>query len=238
MLFNSQDILLYITRVFVILLVLPLHECAHAWMAKKLGDDTAMYQGRLTLNPFAHIDPIGGILLLLTGFGWAKPVPVNPMRFNRKYSIRGGMALTAAAGPISNLIAALVGMIAMRIYIMTDFYQDYVMASIDSDVVGVNPPEIIATFLMYFVSINIGLAVFNLIPVPPLDGSKVMFFLLGNKGVTVAEWFAKNSYVVNIAFYILLFSPILSKPLSWISGTIYTGMIYATNWIPMLFGAG
>lgn len=231
---DIDKLLLYLTRICVILLVLPLHEFAHAWMAKKLGDDTAEYQGRLTLNPLAHLDPIGGLCLLLTGFGWAKPVPVNPNRFNRKFSIRGGMALTAAAGPISNLIAAFVGMVVMRIYTATDYYLNYLTESFDAEVYGMDPPLLISSFLAYFVSINVGLAVFNLIPIPPLDGSKVLFYFLGNKGGALAQWLARNEMVVRIVFFALLYSPILRVPLNMLNGLIMNGMYWITNWIPML----
>ena len=104
---KSMDIeffLKYFARALTLLLVLPLHEAAHAGVARLMGDDTAQRQGRLTINPFSHLDPLGSLLIMLTGFGWAKPVPVNPMRM-KKY--RAGFALTALAGPVSNLLAAI-----------------------------------------------------------------------------------------------------------------------------------
>nr|MDE5755258.1 site-2 protease family protein [Oscillospiraceae bacterium] len=110
--FNTEKILEYFVRLMIILLINPLHECAHAWSAHKLGDDTAKHEGRMTLSPFAHIDPFGALLLLFCGFGWAKPVPVNARNFKNP---RKGMMLTAIAGPISNLIAALLGMIAFQL---------------------------------------------------------------------------------------------------------------------------
>ena len=114
---NPSTILKYVVRIIIIFTILPIHEYAHAWAAKKLGDDTALYSGRLTLNPLAHIDPIGAILLFFTGFGWAKPVPVNPMRFKKS---RKGMALTALAGPASNLIVAFIALIILRFILHTD----------------------------------------------------------------------------------------------------------------------
>ena len=95
----------YFSRIITMLLVLPLHESAHALVAKWFGDDTAERQGRISLNPLAHLDPFGGLLMVLTGFGWAKPVPINPLRM-KKY--RAGISLTALAGPVSNLLAAFV----------------------------------------------------------------------------------------------------------------------------------
>ena len=109
---SPEKILEIGVHLIVLFMVIPIHEFAHAWSATKLGDDTPRYQGRLTLNPLAHIDPLGAICMVLTGFGWGRPVQVNPLRF-KKY--RKGMALTAAAGPISNLIVGLVGMIAYKI---------------------------------------------------------------------------------------------------------------------------
>ena len=103
-------------RVVVLFTSMPVHEYAHGWMAHKLGDDTAYQQGRLDLNPLAHLDPLGTILLLFTGFGWARPVPVQPHRFNRKISMRAGVALTSLAGPAANLLLALIIMVVYKLF--------------------------------------------------------------------------------------------------------------------------
>lgn len=145
------------------LLSLSVHEFAHAWMAWKLGDRTAEQEGRLTLNPIVHIDPLGTILLPLLGvpFGWAKPVPVNPVRFNRNVTMSTGMALTAAAGPISNIILAILCAVILGVSLRV-------------------APELIAQqngvfyLLIYGVQLNVGLAIFNLLPLPPLDGSRIV----------------------------------------------------------------
>ena len=229
---TQADIMQFLVRMFIILLILPLHEFAHAWTAHKLGDDTASYQGRLTLNPLAHVDPIGALLLLLTGFGWAKPVPIDPTRFNRKHSIRFGMAVTAAAGPISNLIAAAVGMIVLRFYTVSSMYQQYLQDYISLDAVS-NAPEIAYNFIYYFVIINIGLAVFNLIPVPPLDGSKIIGYVTP---VSVDRWFARNQQIVRIVFLVLVFTGLLGYPLSWLSTQVFRFLHWATDWIPYFFG--
>lgn len=229
---TQEDLMQILVRLFIILLILPLHEFAHAWTAHKLGDDTASYQGRLTLNPLAHVDPIGALLLLLTGFGWAKPVPIDPTRFNRKHSLRFGMAVTAAAGPISNLIAAAVGMIVLRFYTVSSMYQQYLQDYISLEAVS-NAPEIVYTFIYYFVIINIGLAVFNLIPVPPLDGSKIIGYVTP---VSVDRWFARNQQIVRIVFLVLVFTGLLGYPLSWLSTQVFRFLHWATDWIPYFFG--
>ncbi|MBQ5334855.1 MAG: site-2 protease family protein [Oscillospiraceae bacterium] len=229
---TQQDMMQVLVRLIIIMLILPLHEFAHAWTAHKLGDDTASYRGRMTLNPIAHIDPIGALLLLFTGFGWAKPVPIDPTRFNRKHSIRFGVAITALAGPVSNLIAALIGMIGLRIYLISDVYGNYLEALGAGEAVR-STPYIIFLSLMYFVSINIGLALFNLIPVPPLDGSKVVGYFTSAK---VDRWFIENQQIVRIVFLVLVFSGLLGRPLGWLSDKVYSFLVLITDWIPKVFG--
>ena len=145
----------------MLLVAFPIHEFAHAFAAFQLGDGTARLMGRLTLDPRAHFDPTGGVLLAVSflffgfGFGWAKPTPYNPM------NLRGGHwgeAIVSAAGPISNLVLAIAAAIPLR----------WIAFS------GMNVP-LLETFLIFFVQINLVLMIFNLIPIPPLDGSKVLF---------------------------------------------------------------
>ncbi|NOZ07310.1 MAG: site-2 protease family protein [FCB group bacterium] len=145
-----------------LLFALCFHEFSHAWMAYRQGDDTAARLGRLTLNPMAHLDPLGAMMILFVGFGWAKPVPVNPRNMRHP---RADMMKVAFAGPASNLLLALVGGIVIRFL----GYHSYAQLVLSGSV---------GQLLAYFVQINIMLAVFNLIPVAPLDGSQIFSGLI------------------------------------------------------------
>lgn len=168
----SQNIFVDLVMYLVpMILSLSVHEYAHAWVAFRLGDDTAARNGRLTLNPLSHMDPFGTLLVpgmnvLLGGFaliGWAKPVPVNPVRFNRKVTMHGGMILTAIAGPLSNLLLAVlaIGTAALLIRFAPEL------------LVG-DKPTGLAKLLQAMFILNIGLFIFNLLPLPPLDGSRLL----------------------------------------------------------------
>ena len=248
--FDLNTVLQIFTRVLIVFLILPIHEYAHAWAARKMGDDTAAYMGRLTLNPLAHIDWFGAICLTLTGFGWAKPVPVNPIKFRKQ---RLGMSLTAAAGPLSNLIVSFIGLAVYRVITATrmfrdsigDLYQQY--SNID-DVLA--EPFQAATlehlangnsglfFILYilevFIVVNIGLAIFNLIPIPPLDGSKIIAYFTPAR---VDEFFMRYQMQISLVFMVVIFSGILSKPLGFINGFIQEFLWFITSFIPKLMGA-
>jgi Zn-dependent protease len=164
----SEDFVARVIVVAIMLLVgFPVHEFAHALAAYRLGDSTAKLFGRLTLNPVAHFDPLGGILLAVSfigsgfGFGWAKPTPVNPANLAGG---RRGEAMVAAAGPISNLVLAAAAALPLRFILNTNLATEV--------------PELIILILGLFVYINLVLMIFNLLPIPPLDGSKVLFAFL------------------------------------------------------------
>ena len=165
-----EDLLSSVVVVAIMLLIgFPVHEFSHALAAYRLGDSTAKHLGRLTLNPIAHFDPLGGILLAVTfiggtgfGFGWAKPTPVNP---NNLQGGRWGEAIVAAAGPLSNLVLATIAALPLR-YIL------------EHPTLGAEIPFLAIQVLFFFILINIALMIFNLFPIPPLDGSKVLFALL------------------------------------------------------------
>ena len=209
----STDLLInLLTRLFVIFCVLPIHEYAHALIATKLGDQTARLSGRLTLNPIAHIDPLGALMILIIGFGYAKPVPINIRNFkNRKM----GMALTAIAGPISNLIMAFLGIVFMNIAA-----RQYILNA--STILNVT-----AIFLQDFAIINIYLAVFNLLPIPPLDGSRLASAVLPDKYYYKLMQYER--YIM-IGLFILIFTGILRGPLEFLANSVYNGM----NWVVRL----
>lgn len=150
-------------RVVAVLLALTVHELAHGWVALQLGDPTAKTAGRITLNPLAHLDPIGTILLFLVGFGWAKPVPVNPNNFRNP--VRDN-ALVGLAGPVSNFATAIVFGIALRILLATQ------------GIANEGPMWGVMVVLFLVTVFSIGLGLFNLIPIPPLDGSHVLEAIL------------------------------------------------------------
>jgi len=166
--FDPIDILV---KVIVLLVAIPFHEFAHAWMANRLGDHTARDMGRLTLNPLAHLDPMGSLMILVAGFGWGKPVPVNP------YQMRGrphqSMAITAVAGPFSNLLLAALFAAPIR------------LGLISPQTLSTDWGNWVVTGLIFATWINVGLAIFNLLPVAPLDGFNVI------NGVLPVSWARK-----------------------------------------------
>ncbi len=188
------DFLIELIIIFpIVLIALTFHECAHGFIAYKLGDPTAKYMGRLTLNPFKHIDPIGAVCMLLVHFGWAKPVPIDITNFKNS---KRDMALSALAGPCANLSLGFVGCF---LYVLTlnllpeQFSSEFTF----------NLVRVLVTFLYYFGWLNISLALFNLLPVPPLDGSKILYAFLPPKA---SNWCKMHEREISaIFFFILIF---------------------------------
>jgi Zn-dependent protease len=177
-----------ISFLIIILLCLPLHEFGHAWSAVKMGDTLPYYQGRVTLNPLRHIDWIGAALLALVGFGWAKPVQVNPYGLRKAPSLRVGMLVVAAAGPLMNVLLAVIAAVPFRLGLV----------SVRAIALG----QPIALILYSLVTINLVLAVFNLIPVPPLDGSRILTVLLPAQYDNVMA--TLNQYGMFILLFLIL----------------------------------
>ena len=161
-----------ITLVILFFTSMPIHEWAHAWTANRLGDDTAAMRGRLTINPLAHLDPVGTISLLFFGFGWGRPVPVAPYRLrgNRRFS----WALVSIAGPLSNVVMAMLAAIPFRMGWVSLYVRTNSILSLQS-------------ILVQFIYINLLLAIYNLIPIPPLDGSRVLAWLLPSSWARVLD---------------------------------------------------
>ena len=215
---GNLDFTAALTQVLAILvivfLVLPFHEWAHAFTALKLGDTSVKYRGRLTLNPMAHIDPFGALALLLFGFGWAKPVPIDPRNFKNP---KLGMGIVALMGPVANIVAAIVGGLIFHA----------IAAFAPAFFTGEGFGYYLNLFLVFYIQINVSLAVFNLLPIPPLDGSKILFVFLPDRAVA---WFYRYQNIISIVLIALLWMGVLNVPLNFLSKYVLTFV----NWITSL----
>ncbi len=194
--------------IFVVFCILPIHEYAHALIADKLGDGTARLSGRMTINPMAHLDIWGSLMIILVGFGYAKPVPINMNNFKNP---KKGMAVVALAGPVSNLIMAI-------IFILLSIIFQLIIS------VGTELGYAINLFLSYVAMININLALFNLIPIPPLDGSRILNAVLPDRAYYKLMQYER--YIM-IGLFLLMVMPrfnFIWSGLSWLSSAVYTGL--------------
>ena len=189
-----DNIVYYVLSALAVLITLTIHEYSHGYIAYKLGDDTAKNCGRLTLNPIAHLDPIGAICMVFFHFGWAKPVPIDPRNFKNP---KRDFAYTAVAGPISNLLTAIISafiyLCAYAMLIKVNYANDFTLALAQNTL----------DFIYIFHAVNIGIAIFNLIPVPPLDGSRVLNALLPAKIYFKLMRYERTTYLIFIAWLLL-----------------------------------
>lgn len=193
-------IIAVLSRCFVVFCCLPIHELAHGLMAYALGDRTAKNQNRLSLNPFAHLNPIGTVMIFLFGIGYANPVPINPRNFKNQKS---GMALTALAGPAANLLMGFISVWGYFIFANFSNNSQIMLA--------------VATFFLYAAQINVMLAVFNLLPIPPLDGSKIVAAALPDK--IYYKYMMYERYIM-IGLMVLLFTGVLNTPISYLTNLL------------------
>lgn len=215
---NNDKILELFINALVLFTAIPIHECAHAWAAEKLGDDTGRRQGRITLNPFAHLTLFGSLMLVLVGFGWGKPVQVDPRNFKNP---KRGMMLSSLAGPASNFIMAFFSMIVYRVLVIIALVQNSEFM------------YTVATVFVYVTIINISLGVFNFLPIPPLDGSKIFNAILPER-----LYFKIMQYerYIALAMIVLIYTGLLDKPLAFLRNIALTVMTFLTGWVDIVMG--
>jgi Zn-dependent protease len=220
---STENIIITVFSLLVIIFVaFPIHECAHGVMAKLLGDDTAYRQGRMTLNPLSHIDPMGAIAMFLFGIGWARPVPVNVSNC-RKVKQKTAMALVALAGPLSNILLSFVILTISKVYLFLILN-------------GVIPSSDVATYVYYaliiIIELDLYLAVFNLLPIPPFDGSRIFLLFLNEK------WYfqlMRYERYIMIGVLLLLWTGLLRGPLRFLSDMLFVGLDFMTGFVGLIF---
>ncbi len=214
-LLSGYQILQYLLRAIVVLIAIPFHEAAHALVSHWLGDDTALRAGRLSLNPMRHFDPLGALCMLIGGVGWARPVGINPRNYRNP---KVGMAISAAAGPVSNFLLAWLSMILYKVVLY-------------SGLAGRVSP--LAMFLYDMVVMNLSLAVFNLIPVPPFDGSRIVLLFLPERLYFKAMRYER--YIM-LAVLALVFLGALNVPLSVAVNFLWNRLVDLTGFVELFWG--
>lgn len=218
-----------VSRILAFAIAIPFHEVAHAFVSNKLGDPTAKNLGRITLNPIKHLDPLGLLAMLIIGIGWAKPVPIDPRYYKNR---KKGMALTALAGPVSNLLLAFGSIILYRLF--AGFY--FLISGAAGYTVWAMAVSMV---IQIFAIINVNLAIFNMIPIPPFDGSRVLGIILPEK-----YYFDIQKYERYIMVGVLVVMFVLPRffnvdPIGWLlnkaGGAVINFMMYITSFIDKIF---
>lgn len=220
----------YFSRALMLLLVLPLTNSAKGIVAKKLGDDSAEREGRITLNPFVHLDPLGSLAILLCGFGWSKPLPISPVRM-RNY--RQGVVLISLTGPVTHFLAAIVCNFLVELFDS--------LPALQSQMNRITPLWCLALVLSILSSINVCLGVINLLPIPPMDGFNILHQFAGPR---FNRWYFANYMTINRASTLILlalfFMPSITQgrfdPLGTLIGWVSHLLSFATAWVPAVFG--
>lgn len=210
----SEAIMQLFSVLVIIFLCFPLRECARGYVAKALGDDTAERSGMLTLNPLVHIDWMGAIAMLLCGIGWSKPVPIS-LPNCRKVQIRTANLLVALAGPVANILMAFIFMIIYRIIIA-------------AGLVTSTAVSLICYAILMIAVMNVMLAVFNLLPIPPFNGYQIISTFLPTRWVYAIE---SKMHIISLVVMILLISGLLSYPISLLSSAVVNLLFLATSFI-------
>ena len=216
---NPEALFALLVSIPGVLVAITFHEFAHGFAAYKLGDNTAKNEGRLSLNPLDHLDPIGTLMLLFAGFGWGKPVHVNPSNYTRKMSMEKGEAIVSVAGPLTNIVLAFV--LALIYGTLIKFASTFLLSTVGN---------IIQLIIASAIAINIGLGVFNLIPLPPLDGSKIIMPLLP---YNAKQRFRNNEQIFYIVFVVIWITDIASIIISPAIKGVTSGIM---SIIQMIFG--
>ena len=216
---NTSELLALLLTLPGVIIAITFHEFAHAFAADKLGDDTPRNQGRLTLNPLAHIDPFGFLMLIFVHFGWGKPVEINPRNFKRNRSMSAQEAIVALAGPLMNLILAIV--LTIILFAIVTFAPGFVLTTVG---------YLILIALQMAISVNIGLGVFNLVPLPPLDDSKILMHFLP---YNAKNWFINNQQLFYVIFLVLWVTNLVSYIISPVINGVSTGIYWLVS---SLFG--